>query len=345
MMKLLALLSVAALGLSLAACGGSDGGGIAIATVPLPSPSPTPTPGFTPTVVPSTLLSGSTASVYPKSATITENILADSARVTVGRDDAGNYLITLPVPTGQVDGWSDGLLRKFQFVKADAETTSDGVIHYRVGKSGSIFPNETSFLTIIPANSSRNSLQHVNFAFLGVCLAGTCADGQFPGGEMFPLGNLLVFGTSTPGSDVPVSGLATYSGSFETSGGPIRGSCGDEFCNPNYTAGHLIGNLSLGIDFGRGAVTGQFSSVTDTTGYFNNSDLDPLRHIPDFALSGQIGSGGSLAGSVTATPGTSFSDGRWTASFFGPGAAEIGGTMILNSSLSDFSGWFGAKKD
>jgi hypothetical protein len=334
---------IAALALLLAACGGSGGGGsIASTPAPLTTPTPIPTPGFTPTVVPTQTFVGMVAAI--DNVRNTRDVLAGPSQVSVGRDDQGNYVVTLPVLPVLADG-SGSFMRTFQFDKANAETTSDGVTHYRVGVSRGFNPAERSYLTIIPAASSRNSLQHVNFAFLGACFYDTCADSQFPGGEMYPAGHLLAFGNATAGGEIPVSGLATYSGSFESSGGPVQGGCGDDTCIPNYTAGHLVGGIMLRADFGSKAITGQLSNITDTTGYFSNSATDALRHIPDFALTGQLGPSGTLAGTLTATPGTSFTDGRWTAAFFGPNAAEIGGTMILNSSLSDFSGYFGVKKN
>ncbi len=336
-----------ALTLSLAACGGGSSiGGVASTPPPVPSPTPPPTqpPGFIPTVTPTEFLAATTSSVYPISPTSTEEILADASRVTVGRDAQGNYLITLPVPTGQTNGLSNGFMRKFQFEMANAQTTSDGVVHYRVGQSGSIFPNEKSYLTIIPAGTSRNSLQHVNFAFLGTCLAATCSDGLFPGGEQFPTGSLLAFGNMTPFGEIPVTGSASYLGRFESSGGLVRGGCGDESCIPNYTSGHLRGNLSLDVNFTTGGIAGKLDNITDTTGYFDNAAIDTLRHLPDFKMTGQFNSAGALSGSLSATPGTSFTDGSWNGLFYGPSAVEAGGTLILNSTINSFSGFFGATK-
>lgn len=345
------------LALLLSGCGDGGGGGVASASAPLPSPAPSPTPtptptptqpaGFTPTVTPTETLPGTTASVSPNGGPRVEEIL-DSSRVAIGRDAAGNYLITVPVSTGQATGLSEGFLRRFEFLAANRTTTASGMQQYSLGRSGSIFPNEKSFLTVLPAGTAANPLAHVNFAYLVACINDACSAADSPGG------NIIAFGNRTVSDDIPVSGSASYTGAFATSFGPGY-SAGvppesDNTAGGGFdTAGQLAGTARLTVSFADKGVTGSLSNISDSTGWFSYTAEDVNHRIADFAMTGSFDAAGTLSGTIAAPAGTTFTGGNWVGMFFGPQAAEVGGSLILRAAPfafpAEYAGYFGGAKD
>lgn len=352
-MKPIASMIVLALSLGTCACGGGGSGSGGIASTPVPVPSPTPTPtqgaGFTPTVTPTETLPGTTAAIQPIGTTGVEEIL-DATRVSIGRDASGNYLITLPVATGQTTGLSQGFLRKFEFLAANRTTTASGAQQFANGRSGSIFPNEKSALTILPARTAANPLNYVNFASLTLTLADTLEFGD----PAIPGQNAMVFGERTVAGDVPLAGSASYTGTFATSFGSsgFFVSCPD--CDGTAgggiaRAGQLSGDLRFSVSFADKSVSGSFTNISDSTGWFSYTSTDANHRIADMALSGSFSPDGTLSGTIASTSVTPFTGGIWNGMFFGPQAAEVGGSMILRASIFDrpahFTGWFGGKKD
>lgn len=362
-MRASAPLAAIAFSLLTCACGGGGGGssGGAIASTPPPAvtPSPTPTPapstGFTSTVVPTAALPGTTASVKPVGSAGHEEIL-DAGRLSIGRDAAGNYLITIPVVTGQTAGLSEGFLRRFEFLAANRTITPNGAQQYANGRSGSTFPNEKSALTILPASTAANPLKHVNFGSLTVTLSDTIGFGD----PLIPGGNTFVFGERTAVGDTPLTGSASFSGTFATAFatrgfsvsdgggipcGDIAGSCGD----PIVVAGQLSGDVRLSVNFADRGISGSLVNIADSTGWFSYTTPDLNHRLADLAFAGSLGADGTLSGTFADAPGTPFTGGNWNGSFFGPQAAEVGGSLILRATIfgqpSEYAGYFGGRKN
>jgi hypothetical protein len=158
-----------------------------------------------------------------------------------------------------------------------------------------------------------------------------------PGGSPSFLGQFAT-GFVTPDIAVPVSGTATYTGN----GGPA-GVVGAYFVpggNDTIAAGVLSGNVSMNVNFGTDAVTGQFTNMTAT----------PLTggSVPwnDVMLSGNLHRGtsvgliGTAAAAVapTAAGSTGFSTaatGTFNGLLFGPTYNEVGGTWRVLESTAD----------
>jgi C-lobe and N-lobe beta barrels of Tf-binding protein B len=347
--------SVAVLALSLVTCacgGGSSGGSVASAPAPVPSPTPSPTqsPGFTPTVTPTETLAGTTAARAIISQSGEHEEILDASRVSIGRDASGNYLITLPVITGQTVGMSEGFLRRFEFLAANRTVTASGAQQFALGRSGSIFPNEKSLLTILPARTAANPLNYMNFASLQLSLADEVGFGD----PAIPNGNAIVFGTRTAASDIPLTGSAGYSGTFATS----YANRGVFVCDPVVcdgtaggglaTFGQLAGDLRLTVNFADKGISGSLSNITDSTGWFSYTATDANHLLANLAMTGAFLADGTLSGTFAAAPGTPFTGGIWNGMFFGPQAVEVGGSMILRANLgatTEYAGWFGGKKD
>lgn len=346
--------SVAVLALCLVTCacgGGSSSGSVASAPVPAPSPTPIPTPtptqspGFTPTVVPTEILPGTTAAHAIIKNTGHEEIL-DSSRVSIGRDASGNYLVTLPVVTGQTTGLSEGFLRRFEFLAANRTIRASGAQQYGWGRSGSIFPNEQSALIVLPARTAANPLNYVNFASLVITLDG---EEMLFGDPAIPSQNAIAFGPRTAVSEIPLTGSASYSGTFATSfadrGFSVSSGDGEAYCcNP---AGQLSGDLHLAVNFADRGIAGSLSNITDSTGWFTYTSTDVHHRLADFSMTGTFTPDGALSG-ILAAPGTPFFGGSWKGAFFGPLAAEVGGSLILRANIFDreteYAGWFGGKR-
>lgn len=348
--------SVTAIALCLlsCACGGSGGGSIGtLASAPAPAPSPTPTPtpspGFIPTVTPTETLSGTTATTQPIGTTGTEEVL-DASRVSIGRDVAGNYLITLPVATGQNIGLSQGFQRKFEFLAANRTTTASGAQQYTLGRSGSILPNEKSFLTILPAGTAANPLKYVNFASLLV----TLTEGGF-GDPPIPVHNVIAFGDRTLVSDLPLTGSASYSGTFATTYSSRGFSVAappesDNTAGGGFaTAGQLSGDLRMSVNFADKGISGSLANISDSTQWFAYADTDFNHRLADLAMTGTFATDGTISGTIAPAAGTPFTGGIWNGMFFGPQAAEVGGSLILRADIfnlpTHFSGWFGGQKN
>lgn len=347
-MKPIASMIVLALSLGTCACGGGGSGNEGIASTPVPSPTPTPTQGagFTPTVTPTETLPGTTAAIQPIGTTGVEEIL-DATRVSIGRDAMGNYLITVPVATGQTTGLSEGFLRRFEFLAANRTVTASGAQQYALGRSGSISGDEKRFLTILPAGTAANPLKYINFASLVL----TLGEGGF-GDPSIPVQNAMVFGERTTIGDIPLTGSASYAGTFAT-GFSSKGfsvSCPD--CDETAgvaTAGQLSGNLLLSVNFVDKSISGDLSNIADSTGWFSYSSSDPNHRLANIAMTGFFAFDGTISGTFAAAPGTPFTGGIWNGMFFGPQADEVGGSLILRATIFDqpahYSGWFGASRE
>jgi hypothetical protein len=158
----------------------------------------------------------------------------------------------------------------------------------------------------------------------------------------------FAFGDRTASTDLPLTGTAHYavtldSGNFE--------NCGDYGC---YGA-NAAGFLGMDVDFAARTLSAeantQFSndSINLTT---NLSGTAPITSSGDFSLA--LSGTGTLVFTATSTPPMSdivrSLSGSIDGAFFGPQAAEIGGTYQLpvmggDGSVGQISGAFGAVRD
>lgn len=355
-MKPSVLPGLSGLFLCLTACG--DGGGSSsVASTPAPAPSPTPTPAssqaLTPSFTPSETLAGATATVRPVGNTGAVDLL-DASSVSIARDSTGNYFITLPmlIPTltDQASGSSQSMERRFEFLASNRTTTASGAQQYVLGRSNNLWGNEKSFLTVLPAKTAANPLSYLNFA----SLVFTFADTVGPADPSVPGGSVLVFGDRTVQGDLPLSGTASYTGTFATSYASRAFSVSCPECDGTSgggfaTAGQLAGNMRLSVNFADKSVSGSLSNIADSTGWFSYGNSDLNHRIADLAMTGSFNSGGTFSGAIAASANTPFTGGSWNGMFFGPQAAELGGSMVLRASIfglpTGYDGYFGGKKD
>jgi hypothetical protein len=158
-----------------------------------------------------------------------------------------------------------------------------------------------------------------------------------PGGAPAYLGQ-FANGSVTPTASLPVSGSATYTGS-----GASGGVLGVYFVpggNNTIASGAVTGDVSMNVNFGTNAVTGQFTnmtarSVSGSPVPWNNVTLS----------NGNITrSNGTVFGSTSANPapegagsvglGTA-AHGSFAGGIYGPAYNEIGGTWTLSESTPD----------
>lgn len=135
-------------------------------------------------------------------------------------------------------------------------------------------------------------------------------------------------GWATPGSSVPTSGSATYSG---YSGGRYVAADGSYF----YTSSTVSANTNFAtrsIAFS----TSSTQTTSDLINLTNNNGLNMSGTLTYAANSNQF------TGSVTTTGGLS---GTVTGRFYGPAAQEIGGMFsVSGSGVNLYGGAFGAKR-
>ncbi|WP_205478896.1 transferrin-binding protein-like solute binding protein [Sphingomonas arenae] len=126
----------------------------------------------------------------------------------------------------------------------------------------------------------------------------------------------VAFGTPTPGSDIPVTGSATFSGSIMGSSDVLV----PDFFYGGYVPLPVSGSIDFTFDFGRSSLSGSLSPILSTP----NGD----QSLGTFAFSDTVYSAGSTTFSGrfdTPLTGDNFFLGR----FFGPDAKEAGGAWAL----------------
>lgn len=129
-------------------------------------------------------------------------------------------------------------------------------------------------------------------------------------------GYVFYQGQVTPVSDMPVTGTATYAGSFFVESETYKAQ----------------GNSSFNVDFSQGTLNG---SLTATTNLGSATQLPATIYLTA-ALNGNAFTGTTSAGTTT------------TGKFFGPQAAELAGQFYNPNSTNSlgvpFTGAFGARK-
>jgi hypothetical protein len=322
------------LSILLAACGGSDGGGLASAPAPIPAPTPTPTPtpaAWQPPVSAPvtpietfTALSVSTATQSgPGNAPYTATSSGSSGQVAIGRDASGGYSLTVPWLEYSTLG-INAIARRFDFQGASQSPSGSGYAAgtYYVRQSQTSAAGYDHSLEV-----SQVANGHVNVATLITC--------NLPGAEGCTGSDwsrtFVVFGQSTPLAEIPLTGTAGYSGNFsalDTQGG----------------AG-LDGLIALQVDFASKGVTGSLNNISGWEGYTWNGSSGP---VSDYTIVGQLGSGGFLVGNLTPSVNPSYGAGSWQASLFGPNAAAMGGALQFDASgglYAPYTGTFTATKN
>ena len=345
------------IGLGAAVAGCSDGGG-GVASIPAPPPSPASSPSPIPNWIPAPprTTSDSPSGNYGVNAAVSDPVTPtqaffalgvsqgrstgapvikplSSSEIAIGRDDTGGYTITVPVETVGASGQIAPTIRRLLFAentrlgtpvlpalgyyaaRQDASTTSDPLGDRRLTLTN---PGGFSFIT---------------FAEIDVCNTSTstgCGVSLWSSGRIS-----LVYGQATPIAEIPLTGSANYHGSLKL---PTIG-----YASIGYAT--IFGDLDLSLDFAARSASGTVTNLVQPGDNCCFSDI-PL---PDMGLSGSLGQEGALNGNVVTTANSPFAGGTWTSQFFGPNAAELGGTMALTSRDPAFlggsvSGIFGAVK-
>ena len=145
-----------------------------------------------------------------------------------------------------------------------------------------------------------------------------------------------VSGAATGADDLP-SGTASYSGRAVAEINPAAASG-----NANRT--YARGALALNADFGANTVGGTISGITVR----DPGERAYEARAGSVTISGGTISGGSLTAAMSGTVDQTTVTGSVAGRFFGPQAAEVGGTLTGTGTSSGgnsfIRGWFGGKK-
>ena len=346
------LVSIALLTLPLAGCGG---GGGEISSVPPPPPPPTPTP-TAPTAVSS---SGDTVAI-PSPATRPGTYDA-IALIEHGQDPATyrlaapsevkittyqvvpnfvNYTIDLSSP--DLPGGKSSLTASFE------DSTADELYRLWIGDRATItyrYSDGSEKTSVIdrPAGISSTdsepigdgkSLSHQLYYSVGlsyVSLGEWMWQTYLPNGNATDQGRAyFVHGDRTPATEIPISGIATYSAAslgYDT-----------DAANRNFPGYGAPVRVALSADFGRSSISAQLSrdswvggdSVggTLTTVAIDAHGTGTINSPGDFSipLYGTIGFPGQVSGSISANFAAT---GSLNGAFFGPGAQQVGGVFVF----------------
>lgn len=315
MKTLFCAIVLASLGLS--ACGG--GNGTSIANNPPPTPAPAPTPSNADVVnlqYPQSFLTSAAAlhSTVDSTQTVTAGSSSQSDFATSGtylKYDKAADSYTLIV--GQ-NGVSDATT--FTPAQKGAVGNSQGVplVTYSQGTA----PNTTTLLLGVPGPTGT-TLTYTNF---GVWLktAGGAGSGTIDSVA-------FAYGIPTATTDVPKTGTISYTGVFAG------------IYNAPGSALGLGGTVSVSGDFATGAINTDFAGnsyggqgqIVDSFNFAGNGSIVSGQNSYSNTLSGNSGSATGLSGSLKGA-------------FFGPAAAETGGTFLLTGAGQTAVGAFGAKK-
>lgn len=193
-----------------------------------------------------------------------------------------------------------GISESMTYRPQDRDTTPDraGFIEFERDAAGG---DDTDLLLRIPGAGNSN-LSHVSYGIWN-------RETDLPGDADRERWAMFVFGQRTAAGDLPVSGTARYSGSV------------DGLWTSATASYRLSGSAQLLADFGAGSVSG----TLDISG----RDRETGTSVAMDRLAGTAAldrAGATFAGSVTGEQGFA---GNWNGAFFGPGAAEVGGTFAV----------------
>jgi hypothetical protein len=251
--------------------------------------------------------------------------------VSIGRDADGGYTITVPVETKTESPGINPAVRTLLFAaNTRFSTPALPKLAYYAARQDASSTGEKGgdrYLTL----SNPDGFAHMTFAEISLCNTSSGKGCGVPLGSPVPGKIMLVFGQATPLADVPLGGSASYHGLFD-----LAAMDGDR----------LSGNLMISLDFGQRTATG---SLTHVERYWNACDAQGcVMPYSDIGLTGSLATDGTLGGTVT--PSSEITSGTWSGRFFGPGSAELGGSMLMQgksagwSGFTIFGGVFGAKK-
>lgn len=334
-------LAIAPIVFLLAACGDAgSGAGIASAPVPVTAPVPAPTPTPTPTPTSIQVYSGASGSAlavttasqtFDPGETGPSGPLAPNASnwgdsLRIARDSTGGYSIDLSMPEANTVFAGEAVSKHFDFpISSQTSTNSQGTTaEFVTHASGNGSWDGTLNLDLAGPGKGRS---YVNMATLTACNANPfsgCTPDNFAR-------SFMVFGVTTPLAEIPLAGSAGYSGTFQL---------------PAKNGNDLIeGTIGLSVNFANHAISGSLTKLAfSIDAGFNGAVVAE----PDIALIGTISSNGFLSGTLAPGTDAKVASGSWAANFFGPNAAEVGGTMLLTMKpgFADtyFAGTFAGKK-
>ncbi|HKI65027.1 MAG TPA: transferrin-binding protein-like solute binding protein [Burkholderiales bacterium] len=142
--------------------------------------------------------------------------------------------------------------------------------------------------------------------------------------------NPISYGAATPGSAVPLSGSATFTGRLA-----------GQYVSPTGEGSLAAAELSVNADFGARSLS--FAS----TGTITTRDVATASAAPNLDLKGTLSySPGSNAFSGTLTNSGATMSGSSQGQFYGPVAQELGGVFVVKSptTVETFTGAYGAKR-
>ncbi len=305
--------AAAAAALLLSAC---SSGGSPPASMPSPSPSPAPSPTPTPT----------------PSASLTFQPHA-GLEILVGGDTVGAQKIMSNPGATLTDTETGFTLNNATFnTPRTASVTSYSGCSRCIGSGLSTDQFDLTFTSDQPS-----SLQYATYGVwehTQSVLHMEVANGVFAGGTM------------TTATDRPTSGSATYTGG---TAGFISFDSGTRYS--------VTGTITLNADFAANAISGQINGAnaalirTSAAGRVTDG---PVAGVNTITLSGGTITGTTFAGTAAAvdivpgTPGVgvniSGTRGAFGGAFYGPGAAEAGGSLALTGASTNVIMSFGAKK-
>lgn len=300
--RLLATASLAALSLTLSACGGGD-------VNSTPAPTPTPSPAPTPASPPHALGAGAGTTDFSTSSTHTAQRLTDQ----------GDVVMTSSAQSAPLTFRYDAA--------AKAYSVSGSGVSSMFGTAQSLGDSEAGdALFTRQLDGGRESLTLFNPKRIGVGTQSvslglwqrrtSASDLQF---------DVFVYGFPTRIAQLPVSGSATYDIDLFGVASPA-----------GYFPRSVIGDGTFSLDFAHGlfAMSGQ-------AGEYNN-DVDYSSCCSTWQGAGYLGANGGLTGyfNFGGREGNTYRS-SISGALYGPGAAEIGGTILGNDGTdATFTGAF-----
>jgi hypothetical protein len=325
--------------LALAACSGGGGGGSGTSVVTTPtntntsSSNNTPTPPAAVTILPPNGVgvagvggSGTNFTTNPPSVGTSLNLNGNSIKVT-GTNSVTDSGINNAI-TAVYRGFAPG-------------STTVSLFDFSVPALSITANNLRSDGT--PVTVSGGTVA-ATFATMTYTLIGAWAYNQTGGGGY--LGQ-VVTGYTTPGSGVPTTGTASYTGNPNTAlGGGVIGAYAVPSGTGTITAGTLAGNVSLNANFAANTATGSFTSMvaTPATGGGASTPWNDVNFSTTFTRSagGVTINGSTSASAPPAGAGTTGfaagSSGNITGFFYGPTAQEVGGNWTLTDPVGGSTG-------
>jgi hypothetical protein len=318
MKKILLFTSIA----SLIGCGGGGGGG----------GSSSNSGGVTPFTSWSAVTPNSTVRVEGSSQEVSYTANASTDQVTsvsaVSANQSGAYIQPTVGPDGRTTALTFGSARgtTATWNTANGDTLTQIVSGPYAGINVAVSSGQGSNVAV----AADPFLNGWNYQTFGVWITGRGTGSGTAGA--------LSVGNQTALTSIPQSGTATYIGG---AGGTYLAPTGEYFV----TAADMTANVNFGnrqINFATTGTVGATPNMIATgTAPVNVAALNLTGQLAYSAGANQFSGSVQTAGGAGGTPLT----GTATGNFYGPSAAEIGGTFGLNGSgMETFAGAFGGKR-